>query len=138
MVNQNHAKRSTLSSLINVKSRLPILKNFTLHKEISAFHVYWFLRFFSTLHFAFIAFMHYFFPDNPTLHVYSKLHISCFCNFCTPSRLFQPPRLLQRWEYMWFIKQDKNMKGCIGNKKVLYSAEKSSVIWDEPHSRGSA
>ena len=35
--------------------------------------------------------------------------------------------------YMWVIKQNKIMK-----KKVLCSAEKSSVIWAEPHSRSSA
>ena len=44
---------STLISLINVKSRLPILKNSTIHKKKSTLHVYWFLRFFppSTPHF---------------------------------------------------------------------------------------
>ena len=26
---------------------------------------------------------------------------SRFCNFCTPTRLFQPPRLLERWEYLF-------------------------------------
>ena len=39
-------KSSTLISLINVKSRLPILKNSTLYKKKSTPHVYWFLRLF--------------------------------------------------------------------------------------------
>ena len=36
----------TLISLINMKSRLPILKNSTLYKKKSTPHVYWFLRLF--------------------------------------------------------------------------------------------
>jgi hypothetical protein len=34
------------------------------------------------------------FPKNPTLHVYSNLHV--FATIALPPRLFQPPRLLER------------------------------------------
>ena len=43
---------------------------------------------------------------------------------------------------MWVIKQNKDKKDAIAieynMKKVLCSAEKSSVIWAKPHSRSSA
>ena len=77
----------TLISLINVTSHLPILKN-------------------STLHVYYLEFFH------PPLHVYciyvctsffQKIPPSTFSDFATfapPPRLFQPPRLLERWEYM--------------------------------------
>ena len=45
--------------------------------------------------------------------------------------------------YTWVIKQNKKYKKMplalnVIPKKVLCSAEKSSVIWAEPHSRSSA
>ena len=47
--------------------------------------------------------------------------------------------------YIWVIKQNKSMKRCHWHwhwiyyeKKILCSAEKSSVIWAEPHSRSLA
>ena len=83
----------TLISLINMKSGLPILKNSTLHKKNSTLLVYWFLRFFP--------------PSTPRLlHLcsgfFQKIPPSMFIDFATfapPTRLFQPPRLIEKWEY---------------------------------------
>ena len=33
---------------------------------------------------------------------YSNIHVFWFSIFCTPPHLFQPPRLLERWEYSNF------------------------------------
>ena len=66
----------TLISLINVKSRLPILKNSTLHKKNPP----------ST----FIDFLDFF---HPPLHVYC-IYVLVFSKKSHPPRLFQPPRLL--------------------------------------------
>ena len=56
-------KVATLIFIIDVKSHLPTFQNYTLH-------VYWFLRFFPVL-----VMYNFFSPKNPTLHVYSNLHI---------------------------------------------------------------
>ena len=76
-------------SCVSYKNRLSvlILKNSTLH-------VYWFLRFFP--------------PSTPCLlelctSFFQKIPPSTFSDLATfalPPRLFQPPRLLKRWEYV--------------------------------------
>ena len=71
-------KLCTLISLINVKSRLLILKKNTLH-------VYWFLKFIPPYIPRLLHLCTSFFPKNPTIHVYSNLHVYWFCNFYTPS-----------------------------------------------------
>ena len=67
---------NTLISLINVKSHLLILKKQkpppTIPPSTS--------KIFFTLHSSFIAVLYYFLQKNPTLHVYSNLHIYWFFN----------------------------------------------------------
>ena len=70
-----HWEEFTLISLINVKSRLPILKNSTLHKKNPPS--------------AFIDFLDFF---HPPLHVYC-IYVLVFSKKSQPPRLFQSPRL---------------------------------------------
>ena len=57
------------------------LKNFTLHKIKSPLHVYWFHR------------------CLPTSPFFSASTFSDLTIFASPPRLFQPPWLLEGWEY---------------------------------------
>ena len=83
----------TLISLINVEPTLTDFEQFHPPQKKSTLHVYWFLRFFP--------------PSTPRLlelcisffHKIPPSTFSHWLNFAPPPRLFQPPRLLERWEY---------------------------------------
>ena len=87
-----------------MKSRLPILKNSTLH-------VYWFRNINIDpkrinedkydgvlINLPIVEFI-------PKMVIFLNGLNSDFAFFATPRRLFQPPRLLERWEYLSMKKQ---------------------------------
>ena len=97
---------STLISVINMETRL-------LSLIFSTLHVYWFLRFF---HPPLIVYCSH-------VHIFSqKIPPSSFINwgtFAPPPRLFQPPRLLERW-----VQQTKYLV-CI----ALFSHQILTICW---------
>ena len=92
-------KVASLISIIDVKSRLPTFQNYTLH-------VYWFLRFFPTSIPRLLELCTSFFQKiPPSMFIPTSTFID-LATFAPPPRLFQPPLLLERWEYglleLWF------------------------------------
>ena len=85
----------TLISLINVEPTLTDFEKF--HPPQNKNPPSTFIDFldFSTLHSSFIRFMYKFFPKNPTLHVYSNLHVDWFFSFCTPSTFKSPSTVIR-------------------------------------------
>ena len=68
--------------------------------HISTLHVYWFLRFFPPSTPRLLHLCTSFFQKIPTTTFIPTSRFSDFATFATPPRLFQPPRLLERWEYV--------------------------------------
>ena len=81
----------SLISLMNVRSRLPILKNSTLHQKKIHTPRLLISQIFSTLHSSFIRVI----KIPPSTFIPTST-FSGLANFAPPSCLFKPPRLLER------------------------------------------